>query len=75
MKRQFGAYSLALFAMLAFVPALITSCSNPSSAPGTTTSPAVYSASAFFNTESLGDTSTTPFPFCFPVQYLQQRLG
>ena len=75
MKRLFGAHALALFALLAFAPLLLNSCSNPSSAPGTTTTPANYSASAFFGTESLGDTSTVPFPFCFPAQYLQQKLG
>ena len=75
MKKTFGAYSLALFGILAFLPALITSCANPSSPSVGTTSAATYSASAFFNTQPLGDTSTAPFPFCFPAQYIQQKLG
>lgn len=75
MKRLLGAHALALFALFAFLPLLINSCSNPSSAPGSTITPADYSASAFFGTEPLGDTSTVPFPFCFPAQYLQQKLG
>jgi hypothetical protein len=75
MKRSFGAYLLALFGILAFIPALITSCANPSSPSASGTSAATYSASAFFNTEPLGDTSTAPFPFCFPAQYIQQKLG
>lgn len=75
MKRSFGAYSLALFGILAFMPALITSCANPSSPSASTTSAATYSASVFFNTQPLGDTSTAPFPFCFPAQYIQQKLG
>jgi hypothetical protein len=75
MKRLIGTPLLALFALL---PLALASCSNPSSAPGTSTTtvtPAAYSASVFFNTQSLGDTSSVPFPFCFPVQYLQQKLG
>src|SRR5581483_9790564 len=75
MKRLIGRYSLALFALFAFLPLALNSCSNPNAAPSTTITPADYSASAFFGTEALGDTSATPFPFCFPVPYLQQKLG
>ncbi|HET6401887.1 MAG TPA: hypothetical protein VFH95_10865 [Candidatus Kapabacteria bacterium] len=75
MKRQIGAYSLALFALFSFLSLFLNSCSNPNSSPGTTITAADYSASAFFNTKSYGDTSVTPFPFCFPSQYLQQKLG
>ncbi len=54
----------------------LTSCSNPSGAPATSsTTGATYSASTFFNTEALGDTTKIPFPYCFPVTYLQQQLG
>ncbi len=75
MKRLIGAHSLALFVIL---PLALASCSNPNSAPGTVgtgITPSDYSAAAFFNTQTLGDTSSVPFPFCFPVQYLQQKLG
>jgi hypothetical protein len=75
MKRLIGAPLLALFVTL---PLALASCSNPSSAPGTygtTITASDYSAPAFFNTQSLGDTSSIPFPFCFPVQYLQLKLG
>ncbi len=75
MKRLIGAPLLALFVI---VPLVLSSCSNPSGAPGsneTAITAADYSATAFFNTESLGDTSSIPFPFCFPVQYIQEKLG
>jgi hypothetical protein len=78
MKRLIGAPLLALFAIL---PLVLSSCSNPSSAPGTfgtngtTITASDYSAPAFFNTLSFGDTSSVPFPFCFPAQYLQEKLG
>ncbi len=75
MKRLIGTYSLALFALL---PLVLSSCSNPSSVSGTTgnsVTAADYSATVFFNTQSLGDTSSVPFPFCFPVQYIQEKLG
>ncbi len=75
MKRLLGAPLLALFVTL---PLALASCSNPSSAPGTygtTITASDYSATVFFNTQSLGDTSSIPFPFCFPVQYLQLKLG
>ncbi len=73
MKRLIGTNTLALFAILSLA---LASCSNPSSAPGTSSaSSADYSASVFFNTQSLGDTSSVPFPFCFPVQYIQEKLG
>ncbi|MFI5202164.1 MAG: hypothetical protein ACHQNE_07240 [Candidatus Kapaibacterium sp.] len=75
MKRLIGAPALALFATFAFLPLILNSCSNPSSSPGITITAADYSASAFFNTESLGDTSAVSFPECFPSQYIQQRLG
>src|SRR5579883_174804 len=73
MKRSIGVPALALFAIITALTMALSSCSNPSSAPATPQ--ASYSASAFFNTESLGDTTTTPFPFCFPAAYLQQKLG
>ncbi len=75
MKRLIGAPVLALFGAFAFLAITLNSCSNPSSSPGTTVTTADYSASGFFGTEPLGDSSVTPFPFCFPVQYLQQQLG
>jgi hypothetical protein len=75
MKRLIGTNSLALFAILSLT---LASCSNPSSVSGTTGSSVTatdYSATAFFNTQSLGDTSSIPFPFCFPAQYIQEKLG
>jgi hypothetical protein len=75
MNRLIGTPLLALFTLL---PLVLSSCSNPSSAPGnfgTTITASDYSAPAFFNTQSFGDTSSIPFPFCFPVQYLQEKLG
>ncbi|MDP4289220.1 MAG: hypothetical protein Q8922_14975 [Bacteroidota bacterium] len=63
-----------LFALLGLTPVLITACSSPNSAPATST-PVSYSASAFFNTQPLGDTDRTPSPACFPGQYLQEQLG
>lgn len=78
MKRLIGTPLLALFTVL---PLVLSSCSNPSSAPGTfgsagtTITASDYSAPAFFNTQSFGDTSSVPFPFCFPVQYVQEKLG
>src|SRR5438128_12667305 len=74
MKRLFGANPLALIAAIAFLQIAVSSCSNPSNAPASSTTVS-YSASAFFNTESAGDTSTTPFPFCFPVEYLKEKLN
>jgi hypothetical protein len=76
MKRLIGTRSLVLLGIFGMVTLALSSCSNPSSSsPFTTTTPANYSASAFFSTQSLGDTSSVPFPFCFPVQYIQQQLG
>jgi hypothetical protein len=64
-----------LLALIGCFPIILASCSNPDSAPGFNTAPADYSASAFFNTVYLGDSSKTPFPFCYPAEYLQERLG
>lgn len=76
MKGNFRSTALAHIVFFIGLPILLASCSNPNSAPGTNSiSPADYSASAFFNTQSLGDTSTVPFPFCFPGAYIQQQLG
>ncbi len=79
MKKLIGANILALvaiYALFALMPLLLDSCSNPSSTPGTSGITATnYSASAFFGTESYGDTSGKPFPLCFPAQYLQLQLG
>jgi len=73
MKRLFGAYPLALFALYALLQISISSCANSSDAP--TSNTVSYSASAFFDTEIVGDTSNIPFPFCFTADYLKEKLA
>lgn len=66
-----------VLALLGVTPILISACSNPSSAPEATNATYNYSAAAFFNTTSLGDTAGTqnPFPCGYPVNFLKDRLG
>jgi hypothetical protein len=64
-----------MLALLGLTPILITACSNPTSAPATSTTPYNYSAAAFFNTTALGDTVQQPFQCGFPVNFLKDKLG
>ena len=75
MNRSFGTYALALLGAFVLFASTLSSCSNPSTAPQQTVSPVNYSASTFFATEPLGDTAHTPFPYCYPVNYLKQALS